>query len=115
MKFYGHVHFFKGGLVGALQQNEVMRRMAEGKVIIITEEQLSKFFADDKETEYGGNHVYHLHNLKELFQFRKIMKNYKRGLAYTDDIDWWVDRERGIKESEESAWESEKTQSISDG
>lgn len=115
MEVYGHVHFNRGGLTGALQQNEVMRLMAEGKMIEITKEQLSKYFAEDKETKYGGNHAYKLHNLKELFQFRKIMKNYKRGLAHTEDIDWWVDRERGIKESEESAWESERTQSISNG
>lgn len=100
MKFYGHVHFNKGSLVGALQQNEVMRRMAEGKVISISEEQLSKCFAEDKDSKYGGNHTYRLHNMKEIIRFRQIMRDYKRGLAYPEDIDWWVDRNKTLEEFE---------------
>lgn len=96
MEVYGHVHFDRGGLAGALQQNEVMRLMASESIISISDAQLLQYFKDDTESLYGGNQTYKLHNLKEIIHFRRAIKQYKRGLPHEYDIQWWIDRKHKI-------------------
>lgn len=96
MEAYGHVHFNQGGLTGALQQNEVMRLMASESIISISDAQLLQYFKDDEESSEGGNHTYKLHNLKEVFRFRRAIKQYRRGLPREYDIQWWIDRKHNI-------------------
>lgn len=105
MVFYGHVVFHKGGLVGAVQQNEVMREMAESGIIDISDEKLAEYFLEDKDNEHGTSHNYVLHNLKEVYRFRKIMHGHVKNLVYKEDIQWWTDRKATV---DEKSWEAAK-------
>lgn len=101
MTFYGHVHFSKGGLVGAVQQNEVMREMAESGIIQISDEKLAEYFLEDKDEKHGGLHNYTLHGIRELIRFRRIMRKHVSALVYKEDIQWWTDRKERADDIDE--------------
>ena len=100
MTFYGHVHFNRGSVVGAIQRSEVMRRMAEGQIIEISEEELARMYIEDKDEKTGSLHTYTLHSLRELFRFRRIMHQYVHTLLYKEDVQWWTDRKQAAEEED---------------